>query len=247
MLIPSQERYGIWLCKDFIPIERRNEWIAFKGSEFTKFHAFFNCQHFSLTANRGSVANTPSEILADIKEEVDKIYGAIIASDDWRGIDWLESEANTYLTAEKEKKDFLWRQNRAIGSNIAEFRGTTLVEPTRESGVYALLIQLATLQPDLFPFLIVDYDTHSGIDVIAKMQGAPPVGSSDLYYVELKYFFESPMNHCFDNMRYVACWDTAIKHGGKISDLSGEERTMYVASPDPNAGKYTGYFLRRNS
>lgn len=23
-----QERYGVWLCKDFIPIERKNEWIA---------------------------------------------------------------------------------------------------------------------------------------------------------------------------------------------------------------------------
>jgi hypothetical protein len=91
-----QERYGIWLCKDFIPIERKNEWITSRGSEFTKLHAFFNCQHLSLTANRGSVANTPSEVLADIKEEIEKIYSEIIASDDWREIDWLESEANAY-------------------------------------------------------------------------------------------------------------------------------------------------------
>ena len=26
-----QQRYGVWLCKDFIPIQRKNEWIAFKG------------------------------------------------------------------------------------------------------------------------------------------------------------------------------------------------------------------------
>ncbi len=163
-----QERYGIWLCKDYIPIERKNEWIASKGSEFTKFHAFFNCQNLSLTANRGSTANTMPDILSDIRSEVQRIYEEIVASDYWRDIDWLESEANAYLTLEKEKRDFEWRQTRAVASNVARFKGVTLVQPSRESGVYALLIQLTTLQPDLFPFSIVDYDTHSGIDVIAK-------------------------------------------------------------------------------
>ena len=122
-----QERYGIWICKDFIPIERKNEWIASKGSEFTKFHAFFNCQDLSLTANRGSIANTPPAILADIKAEVQAIYQEIIGSDYWRDIDWLESEANAYLTSEKEKRDFVWRQARAVKSNVARFREVTLV------------------------------------------------------------------------------------------------------------------------
>lgn len=45
-----QERYGLWLCKDFIPIQRKNEWITTKGSEYTKFHAFINCQDLRLTA-----------------------------------------------------------------------------------------------------------------------------------------------------------------------------------------------------
>ena len=241
-----QERYGVWLCKDFIPVERKNEWITSKGSEFTKFHAFFNCQHLSLTANRGSVANTPSEILADVREEIERLYDEIIASDDWREIEWLESEANAYLTSEKERRDFEWRQKRALGSNCAMFKDVALVEPTRESGVYALLVQLATLEPNLFPFAIVDYDTHSGIDVIAKMQGPKPIGLSDLFYVELKFFFEAPMNHTFDNMRYVVCWDTAVKHGGKVTDLAGQERILHVAEADKASGNYTGYFLRRN-
>jgi hypothetical protein len=241
-----QERYGIWMCKDFIPIERKNEWIASKGSEFTKFHAFFNCQDLSLTANRGSIANTPPAILADIREEVQSIYQHIIASDYWRDMDWLESEANAYLTSEKEKRDFIWRQDRAVKANIARFKDVILVEPSRESGVYALLIQLATLQPDLFPFTIVDYDTHSGIDVIAKMRDITPTGNSTLYYVELKYFFESVMNHSFENMGYIVCWDTAVKHGSKVTDLASVERTLFVAPADPKEGNYTGYFLRQN-
>ena len=39
-------RYGLWLCKDNIPIQRKNEWVAEK-SEYTKYHAFINCQDFS--------------------------------------------------------------------------------------------------------------------------------------------------------------------------------------------------------
>src|SRR5258708_4564512 len=41
-----QDRYGIWLCKDFIPVQRANEWISVRGTEYTRFHAFFNCQEF---------------------------------------------------------------------------------------------------------------------------------------------------------------------------------------------------------
>ncbi len=44
-----QERYGLWLAKDYIPIQRKNEWVTSRGSEFTKFHAFLNCQALRLT------------------------------------------------------------------------------------------------------------------------------------------------------------------------------------------------------
>ena len=86
-------------------------------------------------------------------------------------MDWLESEADAYLTAEREGREFAWRKDRANATNIANLDGHVLVEPQRESGVYALLIQLCILRPTLFPFDIVDYDTHSGIDVIVKGRG----------------------------------------------------------------------------
>lgn len=78
-----QDRYGIWICKDFMPIQRKNEWITSKRSEYTKFHAFINCQGLRLTANRGSIENTPSETLHDLKDVVKEIYDDIVQSDDW--------------------------------------------------------------------------------------------------------------------------------------------------------------------
>ena len=73
---------GIWVCKDFMPIKRVNEWITSKGTEYTKLHAFINCQGLRLTANRGSFENTPSEIQQDLREAVREIYDGIIKSVD---------------------------------------------------------------------------------------------------------------------------------------------------------------------
>lgn len=122
-----QERYGLWLCKDYMPIQKKSDWITYKGAEYTKFHAFINCQKFRLTANRGSVDNTPSDILNDIRDEVKKIFDQIAEGDDWRELVWLEEESEAYRTSEKEKKDFEWRINKVNRANIAEYNGLTLI------------------------------------------------------------------------------------------------------------------------
>src|SRR5690606_4689895 len=84
-----QDRYGIWLSKDFIPVQNKNDWITKKGSEYTKFHAFFNCQDLNLTANRGSLDNTSSEILEAIQNKIVEIYNGIIESSYWEDLEYL--------------------------------------------------------------------------------------------------------------------------------------------------------------
>jgi hypothetical protein len=227
-----QERYGLWLCKDFIPVQRKNEWITSRGSEYTKFHAFFNCQALRLTANRGSIDNTPHEILSDVQDEVQRLYAQIIESDDWRNLDWLESEVAAHQTTEKEKKDFDWRRKKVNSTNIATFEGLTLVEPRRESGVYSLFLQLATLRPTLFPFHILDYDTHEGIDVIVKGDSTTPIQQAKLFYVEFKHILTNDFNHSFANLHSIVCWDTQIKHDEIVSDINSENRKMQIIQPD---------------
>ncbi len=239
-----QERYGVWLCKDNIPVQRKNEWITYKGSEYTRLHAFFNCQKFRLTANRGSVENTPAEIMQDIRDEIIQIYNEITDSDDWRDMDWLEDESRAFTTKEKEKKDFNWRTERAYKANIAEIDGQTFVQPQQESGVFAMLIQLGLLRPNLFPFQIIDYDTHTGYDVVVKGNDTIPIYQSKLFYVELKYYLKNQFNHSFENLHSIVCWDTEIKHGDTVEDISKEERKLVIA-PAEKPGEYTKYFLDR--
>jgi hypothetical protein len=237
-----QDRYGLWLCKDFIPIQRKNEWITTKGSEFTKLHAFVNCQALKLTANRGSVENTPAEILQDVEFIVRRAYQTLTEGEEWLQLNYLEEEAEGYNTVEKEKKNFVFRVNRANKANIATYKNSVLVEPTRESGVQSLVVQLMTISPELFPFIVVDYDTHEGIDIIVKTNDSVPVHGSRLYYVEFKHRVSTSFNHSFENLHSIVCWDTDLKHGDIVKDINNEERKLCVVAPLDGAD-YTRYFL----
>ena len=237
-----QERYGLWLCKDFMPIQRKNEWITTKGSEYTKFHAFINCQALRLTANRGSAENTPSEIMQDLQDVVRKIYEEITSGSDWDDMSWLEDEVDAYRTVEKEKAEFERRIDKINRTEVAEFNGIHLVAPRLEAGVFSIFMQLSNYDPSIFPFIIVDYDTHSGIDVIAKSNDDIPISSSKLYYVEFKNYLNKNFNHSFQNLHSIVCWDTNLKHNDEVTDIAKETRQLKIIPPE-STEDYTHYYL----
>lgn len=238
-----QDRYGIWLCKDFIPIQRKNDWITSKGSEYTKFHAFINCQKLRLTANRGSVENTPTELLTSLRNTVREIYDAIVESNDWRDISWLEQEAGAYNTDVKEKNDFKKRLEAINKTKTAKYEDLVLVEPRQENGVFSLFLLLSQKNKELFPFTIIDYDTHSGIDVIVKANDHLPIKSSKLYYVEFKHYLTKDFNHSFANLCSIVCWDintNDLKNSDEVIDVAGEKRTLIIKKIEND---YTRYYL----
>lgn len=237
-----QERYGLWICKDYLPIQRKNEWITKKGSEYTRFHAFINCQGLNLTANRGSIENTPSEVIQDLQKVAEEIYESILASSDWFDIDYLESQVDAYNTVEKEKRDFDKRLALLNKAKIADYKGIRLVEPQKEQGVFSLFLQLSQLEEKLFPFTIIDYDTHSGIDVIVKENDQIPIKNSKLYYVEFKNCLEKQFNHSFENLHSIICWDIHLKNGDNVEDVAKKSRVMKIV-PAQDENDYTHYFL----
>lgn len=245
-----QERYGLWLCKDYLPIQRKNEWIVQKGSEFTKFHAFINCQDLMLTANRGSIENTPGEIIKGLEAKVKEIYEEIVDSDDWDSIITLEQDVEGYNTIEKEKKDFKKRINSINASNVAdyEYKGQTyrFVAPNREQGVFSLYLQTAQIHPDLYPFTVIDYDTHSGIDVIVKERNQVTIKNDKKYYVEFKNFLGLQYNHSFENTYSIICWDLGLSNGQEVTDVANEKRVVHIVAPK-DKNDFTHYFLDNES
>jgi len=239
------ERYGIWLCKDFIPVERRNEVISYKGGEFTKLHAFFNCQAPRLSANRGSAEPTPEAIKNAVNEEIRHIYEQIMSGDDMEMLDYLEEQAAVRRTIDQEAKDFKKRQERADKAQVAEFKGTTLIEPYSEVGVLAMMAQLVVLDPTLFPFTILDYDTHAGYDVLVKGDSTTPIQNARKFYVEYKYVLTTTFNHSFQHLRSIVCWNTKLQQDDEVQDIAQKKRVLKIQAP-PNAeapGAHTRFFL----
>lgn len=239
-----QERYGLWICKDYIPIQKKNEWISKKGNEYTKFHAFINCQALKLTANRGSIENTPTAIIEDLKKVVEKYYDEIINSDEFEEMASLEAASAEYTTREKEEKDYNKRIKKINETEIAYFDGLKLIQPQQENGTYSMFLLLSQKCPDLFPFEIVDYNTHSGIDVIAKTRDKNSSIRERLRYVEFKNILEQQFNHSFENLYAIVCWDIDYSKDDTIEDITDGNtiRTVNII-PARDKNDYTHYYL----
>lgn len=238
-----QERYGIWLTKDYIPIQRKNEWINKKGSEYTKFEAFFNCQELKLTANRGSIDNTSGDILDEIKDTVLRIYTEISESEDWGNLEWLEEQSDAYQTKRKEEKDLEKRLKQLRGVKSVDYKGFVLREPRQEHGVFSIYHAIDILEKGLFPFEIIDYDTHAGIDVLARKRGEGiDLERSHLRFVEFKYRLKSNFNHSFEKLYGIVCWDLQVNHDEVVVDSFDNKRKLRCI-PRTNEKTYTQYFL----
>lgn len=237
-----QDRYGLWLSKDYIPVQRKNEWISTKGYEFTRFHAFINCQGLRLTANRGSVENTPAEIMDDLRQVAESIYKEITTGSDWSELDWLRQEASGYRGAERDLQELEKRVKTCKGKKHAVYNDHILVEPRQEIGVYGLVVKLEMLAPDLFPFQIIDYDSHVGVDALVKTRNKIALGRSNLSMVEFKYSLGNALNHLFESVHTIVCWTTTLRHEEEVSDVGNNTRRFTVV-PKATESDHVRYFL----
>ena len=106
------DRYGIYLCKDYIPVKQKNEWITGFGSgsnAFVLLHAFVNCQSLRLTANRGDIANTDAQILDELRESVQKIISELDTELKNNGLYTLIDWQQEFKTLQEEKDEFARR------------------------------------------------------------------------------------------------------------------------------------------
>lgn len=242
------ERYGVYVCRDFIPIERKNEQFAEK-SEWTKWHAFINCQSFHLTANRSSVENTPADLLRAIYETAEKyIHEYILGSDEYEEFARrVELEAGR-RKAEREKKDVTRRFKAYQAKKKYHVSGSdkqlNFMEPRSEQGVVWLLSRLTQLWPDLFPLLnVVDIDSHFGYDLLV-LRKHHLTGGEEPAFVELKHNLRdsNDFNHSFEYLETLVCWETDLQHDEELVDIRDDKRVFKIAPKDTDH-PYTRYFL----
>jgi len=237
-------RYGLWLCKDYIPIERRSSWVSEK-TEWTKYHAFVNCQEFRLTANRGDLGNTPTRILEAVEKTVKEIFELRIrpSKEFEKYQEELEKE-QLYQSAQKEEKDFQRRKILTLQKKTTKLKNIELLEPRQESGVFSLVLQLLALEPGLFDFKVVDYDTSMGYDLLVTKDYALDLNRASMMFTEIKYELKRDFNHSFKKLAAVICWDTNLSNDDEVIDLTGAKRTMKITPADKKTeNSYTKHML----
>ncbi|APO55361.1 hypothetical protein LUI11_39265 [Bradyrhizobium diazoefficiens] len=235
----SEERYGLWLGCDFVPVERFNAWVA-ERSEYTRMHAFVNSDDLDLTANRGSVENTPSELMQDIEETVRRIFAERIE----QSLDYLKFEEELlsierHRHARKEGEDYKRRQKRLESKELAKVNGVEFYSPKTETDLIALIAGVQALVPDLLPFAIRDYDSHFGFDGLATRSKELAINETSHLFVELKVELKKEFNHTFERLDAIICWSSRVKDGETVSDLAGKKGTYHITSrPDGTKARY---------
>ncbi len=245
------DRYGLWLAKDFIPVQRVNDWISGfgKGSNsYVLLHGFINCQDFKLTANRGTIANTNPKIIREIQKVFVEMIEDVDAEMFKEGLFSLQRWQEQEKTLKQEQADFRRRKDALATRKSALINGRVVLEPQSESETFGLFTVIYTLHPDLFAFEPLDYDTTRGIDILARNKTQLPIADCEFWYIELKHMLKNAFNHSFRNLRWIVCWDfeKTIKHGSALDSSVDDTMRELKIYEDPHTKKRT-YYLEHPS
>ncbi|MFA4985686.1 MAG: ATP-binding protein [Candidatus Brocadiia bacterium] len=241
------DRYGLWICKDFIPVVRKNNWIRSFGegsNAYVLLHAFVNCQQLLLTANRGDIANTEPALLAELEasvarqvEEVDQA----LKNADYHVLRGLEDE---HHTVQQDRAEFERRKREVRRRRFLAYNGSYLWEPRNEAELYTLFVILTCLHNDLVDFKLVDYNTRASIDALAVPTSSNCNADEQCFFVEFKKLLERDVNHTLRFLRYLVCWDIsqAVLDGTAVEGIEEGDRRLLERE---EADGIPSYFLKK--
>jgi hypothetical protein len=237
------ERYGLWICKDYIPITKISDWVSGFGlgaSSMTLIHGFINCQSLRLTANRGTFANTSPQIIEELKEHVQSIFDELDADLRKKGIYQLKNWQDETRTVKQEQEDFKARVKSINNRRVANTNGRVFLEPSNETEMLGFFTSIYSLFPDEFEFELLDYNSTRGIDSIARNKTGSNVRDSEFWYVELKHMLKTTFNHGFQHLRLIICWDfdRTVRDGTEFTGVDGTSRTLSVSVDDSGCPLY---------
>ena len=232
-LYMEQERYGLWLCKNFVPVDKRFEWLSEEESPFESLDPkrvliFVNCDEFRLTANRGSVGNSSPELLQAVKKATFEFLEEIQDDKDLANFK-IESQEDSFSRLREKDKKALQRRvdryNKKFECSIKLTNGKEHIffEPTREITLFGLISELQLLDSSLLDMRVLDYDDYVGIDLLVRRNGnvGNLLSRERVAYTELKFDLKSPVNHTFDSLYAIVCWDTDLREKDQVNDSTG--------------------------
>lgn len=189
---------GLWLCKDYIRVERDNEILedVFRGQYYYRSLLIFaNCQQFDLTANRNNIRTDQEEYDLAVRG-IKKFCKEIFDSDfvkayfeknkqerDARENEDRQNELREHKTkAEDVRKQRINRYNGRARLKAPGIAGAITKEPQSEAETALLLQAMISSKHPGIDFVIGDYNTSLGVDLIVEKTDK---GIPTLKWVEL--------------------------------------------------------------
>jgi hypothetical protein len=241
---------GLWLCKDYIRIERNNEILegVFKGQYYYRSMLIFaNCQMFDLTANRNNIRTDQEEYDLAVKG-IEKFAQSI----------WDSSTTKTYFESKKqdekrkkreeEDKETQERKERVQQTRkdrINSYKGRPALhapgiagfpikEPRSEAETALLLQAMISSEHPGIDFVIGDYNTASGVDLIIEQYDKEIL---NLKWAELVSSLDKlfQWRHPPEGYHCIICYQLGdVKEVQKFQD--GQEAKLVKKA---TAGRYT--------
>jgi hypothetical protein len=193
-----EQRFGLWLCRDFIPITQRNDLLRkaleraassrlrFEITNLRNWKVFINDQSFRLTANRNDVSNKGT-LEAKVEDALVAVLEQALKQASFR--EWVERLKSATLERRKDREiaqmakrlddveQWIRSSAKKDGIDPMEVRG--LPELSED---YSLLLKAPRSEQELFyvygllsgrfemPIHIIEYDATEGVDAIGKLR-----------------------------------------------------------------------------
>jgi len=239
------ERFGLWLCRDYVPVVQRNDLLRRaileaepRGLErdfknLRNWKVFVNDQGFLPTANRGDISNF-AEREGRVHEALLAVLKNAFKHADFA--DWVEKIRAARRERERDVERDLMKRRRDDVEDWAKKgspKGVDVSEaalrprnardalmsriPRNEQELYSLWAQVSARFE--VPLMVLEYDTHDGVDAIARVREAALLPGVTYARVEFKLQIDSgyPIGHYFDAIDAIVCWNV-----GKTGDIEEE-------------------------
>lgn len=222
-LVPhTYEMMGLWLCKDFIRIERNNAIMedVFKGQYwYRNMLIFANCPQFDLTANRNNIRSDQAEYdlaIAGIK----KFIGDIKRDPATIGYFEVKRKEEAQKEQEKQKEREVKRKEgirNELEQRINEYKGrpglkapsivgAPIKEPKNEGETILLLQSMISSNHKGIDFKIGEYNAHLGTDLLVEYKDK---GIQSFAWVEVVHKLENlyKWDHPPEGIHKIVCWE----------------------------------------
>ena len=210
-----EDRFGLWLCRDFIPVAQRNDLLRkaldeasgqklrFELNNLRNWKVFVNHQDFRLTANRNDVSNRGT-LDAKVIDALVTVLRDALKNRSFQ--EWVErlkratferrKEREIKQMAERLEEAQQWIESKSKKDGIDPMDVTALPELPDN---YSLLLKAPRSEQELFyvygllagrfemPIHVIEYDASEGVDAIGKLREPKLIGERrPLVRVEFK-------------------------------------------------------------